>query len=77
MVDGQIEGFGVPHEEDGKQHLDYIHYNPVKHGLVAAAADWPYSTFPKYVRLGEYTADWGNDPPANLRQWKPPGGMIE
>ena len=39
-------------------HLDYIHYNPVKHGLVAKAADWPFSSFHRYVRLGRYAPDW-------------------
>ena len=32
-------------------HLDYIHYNPVKHGLVGRAGDWPFSSFHRYVRL--------------------------
>ena len=64
-------------EDDWKQHLDYIHYNPVKHGLVNAPRDWRYSTFSKYVRLGEYGEDWGNQEPTNLRDWRPPGGFIE
>ena len=64
-------------EGDWKQHLDYIHYNPVKHGLVGAPRDWPYSTFAKYVGLGEYEAAWGSQEPANLRDWRPPGGFIE
>ena len=40
-------------------HLDYIHYNPVKHGHVARPADWPYSTFRRYVERGAYPPDWG------------------
>jgi len=43
---------------DFKRHLDYIHVNPVKHGLADRAADWPWSSFPKYVRRGEYGEDW-------------------
>ena len=39
-------------------HMDYIHYNPVKHGLVARVADWPYSTFHRWVAEGVYPADW-------------------
>jgi putative transposase len=38
---------------------DYIHYNPVKHGLVACPSDWPYSSFGRWVRLGTYPPDWG------------------
>jgi len=64
-------------EDDWKRHLDYIHYNPVKHGLVAVPRDWPYSTFAKYVRLGEYEEGWGSQQPGNLSDWRPPGGFIE
>jgi putative transposase len=46
-------------EEDLHRHLDYIHYNPVKHGLVRATADWPWSSFEKYVQMGFYEKDWG------------------
>jgi putative transposase len=48
-------------EEDLPRHLDYIHYNPVKHGLVANVADWPYSTFHRYVEQGLYPSDWGEN----------------
>jgi putative transposase len=46
-------------EEDLNRHLEYIHYNPVKHGLVKHAADWPWSSFHRYVREGYYAGDWG------------------
>jgi putative transposase len=46
-------------ERDFIQHVEYIHYNPVKHGLVSAPRDWPYSSFHRYVRCGVYPADWG------------------
>ena len=39
-------------EEDFRRHVDYIHFNPVKHGYVQKVADWPYSSFHRYVRLG-------------------------
>ena len=42
--------------------MDYIHFNPVRHGHVASAADWPYSTFHRYVTNGVYPADWGGTP---------------
>jgi len=45
---------------DFNQYMDYIHYNPVKHGLVNTVAEWPYSTFHRMVRHGYYPADWGN-----------------
>lgn len=48
-------------ENDFQKYLDYIHYNPVKHGLVACVRDWPYSTFHRYVGLGFYPEDWGEN----------------
>lgn len=47
-------------EDDLKRCIDYIHVNPLKHGLVEAVKDWPWSSFHRYVKLGEYTQDWGN-----------------
>ncbi|MDD2711774.1 MAG: transposase [Simplicispira sp.] len=44
---------------DFAHHADYIHYNPVKHGLATASADWPYSSFLRYVKAGIYPIDWG------------------
>ncbi|QDU36142.1 Transposase IS200 like protein [Maioricimonas rarisocia] len=49
-------------DEDLKRCLDYVHINPVKHGLVTRVADWPWSSFHRYVRLGEYDVDWGGSP---------------
>lgn len=46
-------------ENDFARHADYIHLNPVKHGLVRCAADWPYSTFHRFVSAGMYPEDWG------------------
>ena len=43
---------------DFQQHVDYIHYNPVRHGLVAHPGHWPYSSFHRFVREGTYPADW-------------------
>ena len=45
-------------EKDLGRHIDYIHYNPVKHGWVSRTVDWPYSTFPKYVETGILSANW-------------------
>ncbi len=46
-------------DDDLHRHLDYVHLNPVKHGLAATAAEWPYSTFGRYVARGWYPEDWG------------------
>ena len=48
-------------EADLAQHVDYIHYNPVKHGLVARPVDWPYSTLRAYIERGIVAPDWGGD----------------
>lgn len=45
-------------EHDFARHLDYIHFNPVKHGYVACVRDWPYSSFHCWVRLRAYPLDW-------------------
>ncbi len=47
-------------KEDYQRHMDYIHYNPVKHGLVNKVVDWPHSTFHRYVKQGIYSTDWGD-----------------
>ena len=46
-------------DEDLRRHLDYIHYNPVKHGLVSCPGDYAYSSFHRYVAAGMYEATWG------------------
>ena len=45
-------------ETDFMRHADYIHYNPVKHGLCQRVAEWPHSTFHGYVAQGIYPVDW-------------------
>jgi putative transposase len=45
-------------EADLVRHLDYVHFNPVKHGLVERVADWPYSSFHRFVRQGLCAPDW-------------------
>jgi putative transposase len=49
-------------ERDYERHVDYVHYNPVKHGLVKTVAEWPYSTFHQFVKRGVYASTWGLDP---------------
>jgi REP-associated tyrosine transposase len=48
-------------DRDLDRHIDYIHFNPVKHGHVTRVADWPHSSFHRYVERGELAADWGGD----------------
>jgi len=45
---------------DYQRHMDYIHFNPVKHGLVKSVVDWPYSTFHHLVKKGIYPLDWSS-----------------
>lgn len=45
-------------EKDFNVHMDYIHFNPVKHGLVNKANDWEFSSFHKYVKLEHYDKNW-------------------
>jgi putative transposase len=45
-------------DKDFAAHLDYVHFNPVKHGTVSHPADWPYSSFRACVARGLYPSDW-------------------
>jgi len=46
-------------EDDLRRHVEYIHYNPVKHGLARAPVEWKYSSFHTFMKQGLYSADWG------------------
>ena len=48
-------------ENDLNRHINYIHYNPVKHGLLPSPIDWPHSSFHRYVRLGILPTHWSAD----------------
>lgn len=50
-------------EADCRVHVDYCHFNPVKHGLVAHPATWPFSSFHAHVRAGLYPPEWAAAPP--------------
>jgi len=58
------------HDADLERHVDYIHANPIKHGLVSRVADWPYSSFDRYVADGLLPVDW-------LREVRDVGGYGE
>jgi putative transposase len=58
-------------DRDFAAHMDYTHFNPVKHGLVAHPADWPHSSFHRCVISGLYPAGWsgGSDEPQQTGEW--------
>ena len=49
-------------DADYAAHVDYVHVNPLKHGLVERLADWPYSSFHRAVARGVYHQDWAAAP---------------
>ncbi len=56
----------IRNEKDYENHCNYIHYNPVKHGLVCSPKDWVFSTFHRYVKNATYPEDWGSVKPIEL-----------
>jgi putative transposase len=57
-------------EEDLHRHFDYVHWNAVKHGLVARPEDWPYTSYRYWFEKGYYEIGWGHVEPENLRNLK-------
>jgi putative transposase len=51
----------IRNDADLERHVDYVHFNPVKHGHVARVCDWPHSSFGRYVARGILPADWGGN----------------
>ena len=49
----------IKDDKDYEQHVDYIHYNPVKHGFVTKPIDWPYSSLKGFVEKGVFPENWG------------------
>ena len=50
-------------EDDLKRCVDYVHWNPVKHAVVTRVKDYPWSSFQRFVQLGEYPPGWGDTDP--------------
>ena len=48
-------------EEDFQRHVDYIHFNPVKHGYVSSPVEWPHSSIHRAIREGVVPPDWAGD----------------
>ena len=67
----------ISDERDLHRHLDYIHYNPVKHGLVSCPHLWEYSSFHKWVNKGTYSLNWGCCCENNLGQIPDFGDLEE
>jgi putative transposase len=53
-------------DEDLVRHINYIHFNPVKHGLVTRLADWRWSSYHDYLRNGYYDEEWGDALPEDI-----------
>ena len=51
----------IRNDADLERHVDYIHFNPVKHGHVSKVCDWPHSSFHRYVAKGVLPEDWGGE----------------
>ena len=50
----------IRNEKDLHAHIDYIHWNPVKHSLTKQVVDWKYSSFQRFVKAGFYPENWGS-----------------
>jgi putative transposase len=53
----------IQDEIDLERHVDYIHYNPVKHAYASRPLEWPWSSFTRHVHQGQYPEDWGESEP--------------
>ncbi|NOY71749.1 MAG: transposase [Gammaproteobacteria bacterium] len=54
-------------ESDWQNHMNYIHYNPVKHGLVDSPVQWPYSSLHRAIRAGFHESEWGQVEPDSVK----------
>ena len=53
-------------EDSWRRRMDYIHFNPVKHGYADSPGNWPFSSFRRCVKKGFYAPDWGSDIPEDV-----------
>ena len=56
----------IRNDRDYAAHVDYCHINPLKHGYVKRVADWPFSTFLRYMESGLYPVDWAGEAASDL-----------
>ncbi|WP_298625550.1 transposase [uncultured Legionella sp.] len=59
----------IRNEKDYEHHLNYIHFNPVKHGYVTRASDWPYSSIHRDIKLGLLSTNWASKHDVNDNQF--------
>jgi putative transposase len=50
----------IRNDDDLEKHVAYVHFNPVKHGYVTRAVDWPYSSIHREIAKGNVTGNWGH-----------------
>jgi len=67
----------VRDERDFMHHVEYIHYNPVRHKYAATPKDWPFSSFHTYVRQGKYRRTWGAGEDVKPKEMKNIVGWVE
>ncbi|HKB59895.1 MAG TPA: transposase [Gallionellaceae bacterium] len=60
-------------EGDFERHVDYVHINPVKHGYVQRVADWPHSSFHRFVAAGILSPDWAGSTNEEIDCGEPEG----
>jgi len=60
----------IRNDDDLHRHLDYLHFNPVKHGHCAHPRDWPHSSFAAWQSRGAYADDWGATEPDDIRDMR-------
>ena len=59
----------IKDDKDFADHVDYIHLNPVRHGLAAAPREWPHSSFAAWVARDVYAPNWGSGEMPELPAW--------
>ena len=55
-------------EKDYRNHLDYIHWNPVKHGYVENPSEWEWSSFLEFCEKDVYLPEWGKNEPESIKE---------
>ena len=60
----------IRNENDWRNHMDYIHYNPVKHGYVEHPRHWKYSSYSNSFIKGWYDSSWGYSEPLNIQNFE-------
>jgi putative transposase len=61
--------YQIRDDDDLAKHVDYVHINPVKHGYVKRAADWPYSSIHREIARGNLNWDWGCSNEDDAGKW--------